>query len=83
MDIDKSKNFIHSNKIIIERVLFTCFQVTIPVRFMFILLGPYKADVDYREIGRSISTLMSNSVKFNFIYLFNFIILRLSVFYFL
>ncbi|XP_075230132.1 anion exchange protein Ae2 isoform X2 [Lycorma delicatula] len=36
-------------------------EVTIPVRFLFILLGPSDADLDYHEIGRSISTLMSNS----------------------
>ncbi|KAL1130540.1 hypothetical protein AAG570_011786 [Ranatra chinensis] len=35
-------------------------EVPIPVRFMFILLGPLEADLDYHEIGRSISTLMSN-----------------------
>ncbi|KAJ9594411.1 hypothetical protein L9F63_014169, partial [Diploptera punctata] len=36
-------------------------EVTIPVRFLFILLGPSNADLDYHEIGRSISTLMSNA----------------------
>ncbi|XP_069684208.1 band 3 anion transport protein-like isoform X3 [Periplaneta americana] len=36
-------------------------EVTIPVRFLFILLGPTNADLDYHEIGRSISTLMSNA----------------------
>ncbi|KAK7576242.1 hypothetical protein V9T40_012528 [Parthenolecanium corni] len=36
-------------------------EVTIPVRFIFILLGPLKVEIDYREVGRSISTLMSNS----------------------
>lgn len=35
-------------------------EVRIPVRFMFILLGPSDADLDYHEVGRSISTLMSN-----------------------
>ncbi|KAM3956891.1 anion exchange protein Ae2 isoform 2-T2 [Aphomia sociella] len=35
-------------------------EVPIPVRFMFILLGPSEADLDYHEVGRSISTLMSN-----------------------
>lgn len=35
-------------------------EVNIPVRFMFILLGPSNADLDYHEIGRSISTLMAN-----------------------
>ncbi|XP_044734165.1 anion exchange protein 3 isoform X2 [Chrysoperla carnea] len=35
-------------------------EVNIPVRFLFILLGPSTADLDYHEIGRSISTLMAN-----------------------
>ncbi|KAL4717523.1 hypothetical protein ACJJTC_000672 [Scirpophaga incertulas] len=35
-------------------------EIPIPVRFMFILLGPQNADLDYHEVGRSISTLMSN-----------------------
>ncbi|XP_024084063.1 band 3 anion transport protein isoform X3 [Cimex lectularius] len=38
----------------------TVTEIPIPVRFMFILLGPLSADLDYHEIGRSISTLMSN-----------------------
>ncbi|XP_025420919.1 anion exchange protein 3 isoform X2 [Sipha flava] len=37
-------------------------EVSIPVRFMFILLGPPDPkDIDYHEVGRSMSTLMSNS----------------------
>lgn len=35
-------------------------EVSIPVRFVFILLGPINADMDYHEIGRSLSTLMAN-----------------------
>lgn len=35
-------------------------EVNIPVRFIFILLGPKKATIDYHEVGRSISTLMAN-----------------------
>lgn len=35
-------------------------EVPVPVRFMFILLGPLNSDLDYHEVGRSISTLMSN-----------------------
>lgn len=34
----------------------------IPVRFLFVLLGPTREDFDYHEIGRSISTLMSDEV---------------------
>ena len=35
-------------------------EVPIPVRFMFILMGPKTTKLDYHEIGRSIATLMSN-----------------------
>ncbi|XP_051879887.1 anion exchange protein 2-like isoform X2 [Pristis pectinata] len=35
-------------------------EVPIPVRFLFILLGPTTSNMDYHEIGRSISTLMSD-----------------------
>ncbi|XP_042328154.1 anion exchange protein 2 isoform X3 [Sceloporus undulatus] len=35
-------------------------EVPIPVRFLFVLLGPRNANMDYHEIGRSISTLMSD-----------------------
>lgn len=38
----------------------TITEVTIPVRFLFILLGPKMAELDYHEVGRSISTLMAN-----------------------
>lgn len=36
----------------------------IPVRFIFVLLGPSKDDFDYHEIGRSISTLMADEVRY-------------------
>lgn len=39
-------------------------QVPLPVRFIFVLLTPPRAQMEYRDIGRSIATLMSNS-KFN------------------
>ncbi|XP_037938410.1 anion exchange protein 3-like isoform X1 [Teleopsis dalmanni] len=35
-------------------------EVPVPVRFMFILLGPVTFDLDYHEVGRSIATLMAN-----------------------
>lgn len=35
-------------------------EIPIPVRFIFILLGPKLIDIDYHEVGRSIATLMSN-----------------------
>ena len=37
-------------------------EVPLPVRFVFVLLGPENAGMDYHEVGRSISTLMSNQV---------------------
>ena len=39
-------------------------QVTLPVRFIFILLTPSdNLNMDHHEIGRSFSTLMSNRVS--------------------
>ncbi|CAL8277730.1 unnamed protein product [Lota lota] len=35
-------------------------EVPVPVRFLFLLLGPPTANIDYHQIGRSISTLMSD-----------------------
>lgn len=35
-------------------------EIPIPVRFIFILMGPKMIDIDYHEVGRSIATLMSN-----------------------
>ncbi|KAH0621199.1 hypothetical protein JD844_022257, partial [Phrynosoma platyrhinos] len=34
--------------------------LVVPVRFIFVLLGPSQSNMDYHEIGRSISTLMSD-----------------------
>lgn len=38
-------------------------EVPIPVRFLFVLLGPPTTSMDYHQIGRSISTLMSDKVS--------------------
>ena len=46
------------------RLLGNLTEVPLPVRFVFILMGPQSANLDYHEIGRSISTLMSNTVRF-------------------
>uniref|UniRef100_A0A3Q2VP12 Anion exchange protein n=1 Tax=Haplochromis burtoni TaxID=8153 RepID=A0A3Q2VP12_HAPBU len=35
-------------------------EVPVPVRFLFVLLGPATTSMDYHQIGRSISTLMSD-----------------------
>ena len=40
-------------------------EVALPVRFLFILLGPTEGADTYHEIGRSISTLMSDQVCFS------------------
>ena len=41
-------------------------EVPLPVRFVFVLLGPENSGMDYHEVGRSISTLMSNQVPWRF-----------------
>ncbi|XP_063962325.1 band 3 anion transport protein-like isoform X1 [Lytechinus pictus] len=35
-------------------------EVPIPVRFLFVMLVPTDSDINYHELGRSFSTLMSN-----------------------
>lgn len=37
-------------------------EVPVPVRFLFLLLGPPTSN-DYHQMGRSISTLMSDQVS--------------------
>lgn len=34
-----------------------------PVRFVFVLVGPSKSDVDYRETGRAMAALMADKVS--------------------
>ncbi|CAF98964.1 unnamed protein product [Tetraodon nigroviridis] len=49
--------FVRLNEaVLLESVL----EVPVPVRFLFVLLGPSQSNVDYHEIGRSFSTLMSD-----------------------
>ncbi|XP_032385619.1 anion exchange protein 3 isoform X1 [Etheostoma spectabile] len=49
--------FVRLNEaVLLESVL----EVPVPVRFIFVLLGPTQSSVDYHEIGRSFSTLMSD-----------------------
>lgn len=53
--------FVRLNEaVLLESVL----EVPVPVRFLFVLLGPSQSNVDYHEIGRSFSTLMSDKVDF-------------------
>ncbi|KAM4624664.1 anion exchange protein 3 [Discoglossus pictus] len=47
-----------SQAVLLESVL----EVPVPVRFLFVLMGPTQSNMDYHEIGRSISTLMSDKV---------------------
>ncbi|XP_067869375.1 band 3 anion transport protein-like isoform X2 [Heterodontus francisci] len=35
-------------------------EISIPIRFIYVLLGPSTSQTDYHEIGRSVSTLMSD-----------------------
>jgi hypothetical protein len=45
----------------------------LPVRFIFLILGPHLRDGNYHELGRSMATLMSNKVgRHNFGYNRNF-----------
>lgn len=39
-------------------------EVDIPCRFIFVMLGPAEKEDTYYEIGRSISTLMSDQVQY-------------------
>ncbi|KAL7882022.1 hypothetical protein AOLI_G00088710 [Acnodon oligacanthus] len=45
-----------NDAVMLESVL----EVPVPVRFIFVLLGPSQTNIDYHEIGRSFSTLMSD-----------------------
>lgn len=52
--------FVRLNEsVLLESVL----EVPVPVRFLFVLLGPSQSNMDYHEIGRSFSTLMSDKAR--------------------
>ena len=38
-------------------------EVSLPVRFMFVLLGPSAGEESYHEVGRSVATLMSDQAS--------------------
>ena len=38
-------------------------EVPIPVRFIFLQLGPSHGETDYHEVGRAMATLMSDAVS--------------------
>lgn len=49
--------FVRLNEaVLLESVL----EVPVPLRFLFVLIGPSQTNMDYHEIGRSFSTLMSD-----------------------
>lgn len=51
--------FVRLNEaVLLESVL----EVPVPVRFLFVMLGPNQTSTDYHELGRSIATLMSDKV---------------------
>lgn len=51
--------FVRLNEaVLLESVL----EVPVPVRFLFVMLGPRHTSTDYHELGRSIATLMSDKV---------------------
>jgi solute carrier family 4 anion exchanger 2 len=35
-------------------------QIPVPIRFLFVLLGPLSPGLDYHEVGRSMATLLAN-----------------------
>ena len=37
-------------------------EVPLPVKFLFIMLGPQSCPYDYHEVGRAMATLMNNKV---------------------
>lgn len=42
------------------KYLYEILEVPLPVRFLFLVMGPTNTSIDCHEVGRSISTLMSN-----------------------
>ncbi|XP_036938186.1 solute carrier family 4 member 1b (Diego blood group) isoform X1 [Acanthopagrus latus] len=43
-------------------VLDSALEAPVPVRFVFVLVGPSKTDMDYHETGRAMSALMADKV---------------------
>uniref|UniRef100_A0A673C5F9 Band 3 anion exchange protein-like n=1 Tax=Sphaeramia orbicularis TaxID=375764 RepID=A0A673C5F9_9TELE len=46
-------------------VLESAFETPVPVRFIFVLIGPSKSEIDYHETGRAMSALMADKVSEN------------------
>ena len=39
-------------------------EVPLPVKFLFIMLGPHICPFNYHEVGRAVATLMNNKVQY-------------------
>lgn len=46
-----------------DQVLEMTLEASAPVRFIFVLIGSTKSDLDYHEMGRSITALLADNVK--------------------
>ena len=44
-------------------VLEAALEAPVPVRFVFVLIGPTKSDMDYHETGRAMAALMADRVR--------------------
>lgn len=44
-------------------VLDSALEAPVPVRFIFVLVGSNKTDMDYHETGRSMAALMADKVS--------------------
>ena len=44
-------------------VLDSALEAPVPVRFIFVLVGPSKTDMDYHETGRAMAALMADRVS--------------------
>ena len=45
-------------------VLDSALEAPVPVRFVFVLIGPGKTDMDYHETGRAMAALMADKVSY-------------------
>lgn len=48
---------------LLEAVQLEAVQLPLPVRFLFVLLGPEAPHTDYTQLGRAAATLMSERVR--------------------
>lgn len=45
-------------------VLDSALEAPVPVRFVFVLVGPSKTDMNYHETGRAMAALMADKVSY-------------------